>query len=126
VIGCGFLAQTTFIPGRSSVRALPTSSPLRPRPRQGAAASFNVPRWCGSAERLFAAEKPDRDDVITQMNSHKALAGLAVDPRVATSVQKPFGPDLAACKAMLDHAGKAGVFLALHENFRFQRPMREI
>src|SRR5262249_27017557 len=46
--------------------------------------------------------------------------------RIPTIVQKPFGFDLGDCRAMTLAAKKAGVFLAVHENFRFQAPLRRI
>jgi predicted dehydrogenase len=50
----------------------------------------------------------------------------AIAHRMPAIVQKPFGPDLAACNAMAKSARAAGVFLAVHENFRFQAPMRQV
>src|SRR5215475_10190 len=36
------------------------------------------------------------------------------------------GADLADCIAMAEAASRAGVFLAVHENFRYQAPMRRV
>jgi predicted dehydrogenase len=60
------------------------------------------------------------------VETHRDLVGLALDHRVPTIVQKPFGPGLADCIAMAQAARKAGVFLAVHENFRFQAPMLKV
>src|SRR5215472_15378642 len=64
-------------------------------------------------------------DIVTRMDTHQELVELALARRVPTIVQKPFGPDLAACVAMAEMAKRESVFLAVHENFRFQRPLRE-
>jgi predicted dehydrogenase len=47
---------------------------------------------------------------------------MAIGAGVAAIVQKPFGNNLAECRDMVELAEKAGKFLAVHENFRFQRP----
>jgi predicted dehydrogenase len=57
------------------------------------------------------------------MNTHRALVFNAIGRGIATIVQKPFAPTIADCVAMVDAASHAGVFLAVHENFRNQAPM---
>jgi predicted dehydrogenase len=64
----------------------------------------------------------DLVDIVTQVRSHKTLVEMALEAGVATIVQKPFGNDLAECRAMVALADRTGTFLAVHENFRFQRP----
>jgi len=41
-------------------------------------------------------------------------------------VQKPFAPTLADCREIVLAARNSDVFLAVHENFRFQTPLRRI
>jgi predicted dehydrogenase len=41
-------------------------------------------------------------------------------------VQKPLAPDWAEAVAIVETAAEAGVPLAVHENFRFQAPMRRV
>ena len=41
-------------------------------------------------------------------------------------MQKPFAPTWEDCVAIVEAADKAGVWLAVHENFRFQAPMRSV
>ena len=49
---------------------------------------------------------------------------MAFRHKVPTIVQKPFAPDWDDCVAIVKGAEKAGLFLAVHENFRFQTPLR--
>ena len=75
---------------------------------------------------MFATERVDLVDIATRMDTHRALVELAVSHGIATIVQKPFAPVWEDCVAMVAAARKAGVFLAVHENFRFQTPMMKV
>jgi predicted dehydrogenase len=57
------------------------------------------------------------------MDTHRALVERAAGAGIATIVQKPFAPKWEDAVAMTKAAERAGVFLAVHENFRFQRPL---
>jgi D-apiose dehydrogenase len=129
VIGCGFFAQNHLHSWKdlaSEGAELVAVCDVDPAKAKSAAEAFGAPRWYSDAETMFNAEKLGLVDIVTQMNTHQQLVDLAIARRVPTIVQKPFGPDLSACRAMTDAAEMAGVFLAVHENFRFQRPMREV
>jgi predicted dehydrogenase len=129
VIGCGFFAQNhlnswkdLFTKGVDIVAVCD----IDPAKAQAAAQRFGVPHWHSDAEAMFRAHKLDLVDIVTQVATHRDLVERAIRHRVAAIVQKPFGLDIAACRAMADAARKANVFLAVHENFRFQTPMRKI
>lgn len=91
-----------------------------------AAAEFGVPIWYDDVDAMFAAEWPEMVDLVTQAHTHRSLVERAIGMGVATIVQKPFGTDLDDCRKMVRLAEKSGTFLAVHENFRFQRPNRII
>jgi D-apiose dehydrogenase len=129
VIGCGFFAQnhlhawTDLSSKGVEVAAVCDVDEAKAR---AAADKFGVKKWYKDAETMFRNEKLDLVDIVTRVETHRDVVGLAIRHRIPTIVQKPFGPDLAACRAMADQAQQAGVFLAVHENFRFQVPMRRI
>jgi predicted dehydrogenase len=75
---------------------------------------------------MFSRERLGLVDIVTTMPTHLPLVEMAVRHGVPTIVQKPFGQTLAEVRQMVDGARDAGVFLAVHENFRHQKPMREI
>jgi predicted dehydrogenase len=129
VIGCGFFAQNHLHSWKdlaSEGAELVAVCDVDPAKAKSTAEAFGVPSWYADAAEMFDTEKLNLVDIVTQMNTHQRLVDLAIARRLPTIVQKPFGPNLATCQAMADAAGKAGVFLAVHENFRFQRPMREV
>jgi D-apiose dehydrogenase len=125
VIGCGFFARNhlnSWKDLRDQGAELTAVCDVDGAKARAAAEEFGVPRWYDSAEAMFAGEKLDLVDIVTQVRSHKTLVGMAIGAGVATIVQKPFGNNLDACREMVALADKAGLFLAVHENFRFQRP----
>ena len=70
--------------------------------------------------------KPDLVDIITRVDSHRTLAELAFAHARGVIVQKPFAPTPEDAVAIVAGAARAGVWLAVHENFRFQPPMRRV
>jgi predicted dehydrogenase len=129
VVGCGFFARNHLHAWKDLATegvALAAVCDVDPAKAKAAAEAFGVPRWYDDADTMFREEKLDLVDIVTRVETHRTLVESAMRHRVPTIVQKPFGPDFAACKAMTDAAQSAGVFLAVHENFRFQFPMRKI
>lgn len=127
VIGCGFFARN-HLHSWKDLHAegvdLAAVCDIDSEKAKAAAAEFGVPNWYDKPEAMFSAENLDLVDIVTQVRSHKALVELAIGAGVATIVQKPFGNDLGECREMVTLAEKTGTFLAVHENFRFQRPIR--
>ena len=128
LIGCGFFAQNHLHAWRD----------LAPRARlvavcdtdagkaRAAANAFGVPCWYDDAATMLAAERLDFVDIATTMPSHLPLVELAAAHRVPVIVQKPLAPSMADCVALVAAAERAGVPLMVHENFRFQTPMRRV
>src|SRR4029450_7750050 len=129
VIGCGFFAQNhlhAWTDLRSKGVEGVAGCDVDGAKARATADKFGVKHWYKDAEAMLREHKLDLVDIVTRVETHRDVVGLAIRHRIPTIVQKPFGPDLAACRAMADQAQQAGVFLAVHENFRFQVPMRRI
>lgn len=129
MIGCGFFAQNhlhawqDLKPEGVDIVAVCDVDPAR---AQAAAETFGVPRWYADAAVMFRAEKLGLVDIATQMASHLPLVKLALSHKVPTIIQKPFGQTIAEVREMVAASNAAGTFLAVHENFRFQKPLRRI
>ena len=129
VIGCGFFAQnhlyawTDLKPQGVEIAAVCDVDPAKAK---AAAERFRIPYWYSDAETMFRERRLDLVDIVTRVHTHQPLVELAIRHEVPAIVQKPFGPDIAACRAMTRAAQSVGMFLAAHENFRFQAPMRRI
>ena len=129
LIGCGFFAQNhlhawrDLVPEGAELVAVCDTDPAK---AQAAARAFGVRGVYTNAAHMFATENLGLVDIVTRMETHGALVGLAIANKVPTIVQKPFAPTYAGCVAMVEAAHKARVFLAVHENFRFQTPMQKV
>jgi predicted dehydrogenase len=129
VVGCGFFAQNHLNAWRDLAKdgvELTAVCDIDPEKAKAAAKNFNVPRWYTDLDELLAKERPGLIDIVTRVETHREQVLKTVAKRIPTIVQKPFGFDLSDCRAMTLAAKKAGVFLAVHENFRFQAPLRRI
>jgi len=129
VIGCGFFAQNHLHAwtdlGASGLKIVAVCD-VDPAKAKAAAERFRVPHWYANSETMFDQQCLDLVDIVTRAETHQAVVEQSIRHQVPAIVQKPFGPDIAACRAMTAAAQSAGVFLAVHENFRFQAPMRRI
>lgn len=88
------------------------------------ARKFNVPKTYADAEELLHREKPDFVDIITDVESHSRFVLLAAKHKVPAICQKPLAPNLAEAERMVAACREAGVPLLVHENWRWQRPIR--
>jgi predicted dehydrogenase len=93
---------------------------------EAVAEKFEVPRVYGDAEELFRREKLDFVDIITEVPAHAPLVQLAAKYKVPVICQKPMAADFATCEAMVAACREAGVPFSIHENFRWQTPMRAL
>lgn len=128
VIGCGFFAQFHL----NAWRDLATDGAdllavcdVDAAKAERAAKQFEAQRWYTDAAKMVAAEELDVVDIATRMDTHLPLVQLAVSHRVPIVVQKPLARNWVEAVAIVEAAETAGVFLAVHENFRFQAPMQE-
>lgn len=126
ILGCGFWSQFqlgawTEVQGAECVA-------LYNRTRSKAealAGRFQVPRVYDSAEELLQKEKLDFVDIITDVDTHAHFVYLAVKHGIPGIIcQKPMAPDYETAKRMVKTCRDAGVKFYIHENFRWQAPVR--
>lgn len=127
VIGCGFFAENHLnawasIPGVDLVAVCDLDSAKA----ASAAKRFGAGQHYTDAATMLREQRPDFVDIATTVASHRALVELAAAERIPAIVQKPFGPTMADCEAMVAACATAGVPLMVHENFRFQSPLRAL
>src|SRR4051812_22403687 len=129
VVGCGFFAQNHLNAWRDLKREgveLVAVCDIDRSKAEAAAKTFNVPKAYTDLDEMLAKERIGLIDIVTRVETHKEQVLKTVAEGIPTIVQKPFGFDLGDCRAMTLAAKKAGVPLAVHENFRFQSPLRRI
>ena len=96
------------------------------RKAQALAARFAIPVVEGDPEQLLAAVSPDVVDIVTSPESHVPMVHLAAQFGHAVIVQKPMADSLVAAEKMASECGDLAVPLYVHENFRWQRPIRRL
>lgn len=93
---------------------------------QALATRFGVAQVYPDLEAMLEASKPDLLDIVTPPVTHAEYVSAAARRGIATICQKPFGRTHAEAKALADAAARAGILLAIHENFRFMPHFREM
>ena len=127
VLGCGFWAQAQIAAwGEVSDARLVAVCDRDPARAEATARRFGVPYAYADAEEMLARERPDFVDVITDADSHAELVFLAARHGVAAITQKPMAPDGDTARRMVEAARLARVPLLVHENFRWQAPLRRL
>jgi len=93
---------------------------------QALARDLGITAAYGDPEELFRKERLDFVDIITTMESHGPLVRLAASRGVGAICQKPMAPTLEEAEGMVAACRKAGVPFFVHENWRWQTPLREV
>ena len=90
------------------------------------ACELGVPDVYDDAENLLREVRPDFVDNITEVDGHKPLSLLCAQHRVPCICQKPMAASLADARAMVAAFHKAKTPFFVHENWRWQTPMRAL
>lgn len=97
----------------------------RTRSRAEAIASqMSIPHVAESPESLIHICRPDAIDIVTDVVTHAPFVRLAVDHRVPVICQKPMATSLSEAKNLVAYAESHDVPFYIHENWRWQRPIR--
>ena len=89
------------------------------------AARHGVPRTCSDLGQAIAQTSPTLVDVVLPPAAARAVVSVALEYRLPTICQKPFGRDLAEAEAMAALSERQRTPLVVHENFRFAPWFRE-
>ena len=127
ILGTGFWARYQLAAWREVPGAKCVALYNRTRAKADALArEFGVPAVYDDAEQLLQHEKPDFLDIITDVDTHSRFVHLAADYRTPVICQKPLAPSIAEAKKMIAACAADNVPLSVHENWRWQTPIREL
>ncbi len=76
--------------------------------------------------QMLATETLDLIDIITPPDSHAEITYRVLQKGVPIVCQKPMAPNLPDAQAMVDECARHKVPLFVHENFRWQKPLRHL
>lgn len=127
LIGCGFFAHNHLHAWAEVDGAEIVALCDRDEKRlQEAGEKFGITRLYTDAAEMLAKEELDFVDIATTVATHRPLVELTAKAGVAVICQKPFAETLADARAMVEACKTAGVPLMVHENFRWQAPIRAV
>ncbi|MGE3308920.1 MAG: Gfo/Idh/MocA family protein [Limisphaerales bacterium] len=127
IFGAGFWARAQLAAWREIGGAECVAIYNRSRDRaESFARELGVPAVYDDPEALLSEVRPDFVDNITEVGGHKPLSLLCARHRVACICQKPMAPSLADARAMVAAFQRAKTPFFVHENFRWQTPLRAL
>ena len=127
ILGTGFWARYQLAAWRESPGVECVALFNRTRSKAEAlAAEFGVPALYDDAAELLKHERLDFVDIITDPGTHRQFVELAAAHGVPVICQKPMAPTLGDARAMAVACARVGVPLLIHENWRWQSPMRAL
>lgn len=127
VFGCGFWAPFQIAAWREVGGVELAALYNRTRAKAEAlAARFGAPAVYDDPEELLARERLDFVDIITDVKAHPPLVRLVAQHAVPVICQKPMAADLRTAEGMVRACREAGVPFMVHENWRWQRPIRQL
>ncbi|MBI4580064.1 MAG: Gfo/Idh/MocA family oxidoreductase [Planctomycetes bacterium] len=126
MIGTGFWARYQLAGWRELRGAWCAALYNRTRSKAEALArEFGVPAVYDDAEQLLRSEQLDFVDIVTDVGTHRRFVEMAAAHRLPIVCQKPMAPTLTDAQAMIDACRQANVPLYIHENWRWQEPIRQ-
>ncbi len=127
VVGAGFWAHYQLAAWAESpgVRCVAVCDRDRARAERLAAAR-GVPKSYTDVAQMIRVERPDFLDVITDPHAHGPVVRLAAEAQVPVICQKPMAPTLSECNDLVATCRAASVPFAIHENWRWQAPLRRV
>lgn len=126
LIGAGFFAQNHLHAWAEMPEVeLVAVCDVDPSRVKATAERFGARPYLDAAE-LMANEELDFVDIATTPPTHRMMVELAARHRIPVICQKPLAWEMPDAVAMVHACQEAGVPFMVHENFRFQHPMRRI
>lgn len=127
MIGCGFFAHNHLHAWQEIDGVAITALCDRDEARlKEAGEKFGISRLYTDAAQMIAGESLDFVDIATTVKTHRPLVELAASAALPVICQKPFAENLIDGRAMVEACERAGVLLMVHENFRWQAPIRAV
>ncbi len=125
LLGTGFWSRFQLAAWRETggVECVALYNRTRARAEQ-VAAEFGVSRVYDNPCDLAEGEDLDFFDIVTNAETHHDLVLLAAQHRKPVICQKPMAPSFEESQAMVRACEQAGVPFYIHENWRWQTPIR--
>ena len=127
LVGCGFFAENHLHAWRmiegAEIVALCDQNAGR---LATVSEAFAVAATYSDVDSLLDAERLDFVDIATGPASHRVLVEKVAARRLPVICQKPIARTMEDARALVAACEESGVPLMIHENFRWQTPMRTV
>lgn len=90
------------------------------------ARKYKIPQVYDNVESMLLNEQLDCVDIITDVDTHPVFVKMAAERGVNVICQKPMAASFALAQTMMKICQKHEVKLFIHENFRWQAPIRAL
>ncbi|MDX1963237.1 MAG: Gfo/Idh/MocA family oxidoreductase [Pirellulales bacterium] len=127
LFGTGFWARYQLAAWRELPQAKCVALYNRTRAKaERLADEFGISAVYDQPEELLRREELDFVDIVTDVGTHVQFTQMALSRGLPVICQKPLAPLLREARALTEQAGAAGLPLLVHENWRWQRPIRRL
>ncbi|MGI8783299.1 MAG: Gfo/Idh/MocA family protein [Acidobacteriota bacterium] len=127
VIGAGFWGQFQVAAWKEMPGARLVALCDRNQVKAAAVAQkFEIPKIYSEADEMLRSETLDFVDVAAGPEAHAPLVLLAASRRIPVICQKPMALDYPTCERMVRACQETGTIFLVHENYRWQTPMRRV
>ena len=126
IVGCGGIVKLAHLPAYTAYGVdVVGVFDADPEATDGIQTQFPVVgKVFASVDELLADPRIDVVDIATHPGVRRGLIEQAIDAGRHVLSQKPFAVDLAAARALVEHADRSGVRLAVNQNGRWAPPWR--
>jgi predicted dehydrogenase len=126
IVGCGGIVKLAHLPAYTAYGVdVVGVFDVDPEATDGIQTQFPVVgKVFASVDELLADPRIDVVDIATHPGVRRGLIEQAIDAGRHVLSQKPFAVDLAAARALVEHADRSGVRLAVNQNGRWAPPWR--
>ncbi len=93
---------------------------------QKLAEQYHIPGCYDDIDRMLHQEMLDVVDIITDVDTHSMFVTKAAAKGIHVICQKPMAPDVQLARNMVKTCKDASVHFFVHENFRWQAPIRKL
>ncbi|GAB2950157.1 Gfo/Idh/MocA family protein [Nonomuraea fastidiosa] len=120
IVGAGAIVDVAHLPAyRQAGLEVTGLYDLNAERAAEVAARHGVPRVYGSLEELLADERAEVVDIAVAPAAQPGIARQALEAGKHLLCQKPFAPDVATGRELVELAGKAGRKIAVNQQLRF-------
>ncbi len=126
IVGCGFWADYQIAAwletGKAEIIAVCDKEEKK---ANQLASKYNIKDVYKNIDELLTQSTPDCIDIITSPETHASLVKTVAAKGIDVICQKPMANDLHSAKSMVKACDEAGIKFFIHENFRWQTPIRK-